>query len=67
MDTIDENVMDTAMSWLFKIAQEHGLRYVHTVTIELNGATGKADMTIKGFPGNDVSLCNEQTVIVGLP
>lgn len=65
MDTISMGTMFVAMEWLDTATK--GLRYVHTVTIELNGATGKADMIVKGFPDNDVSLCNEQTVIVGLP
>jgi hypothetical protein len=65
MDTITTKIMEEAAHWLPTATKT--MRYVHTVTIELNGATGKADMIVKGFPGNDVSLYNEQTVIVGLP
>lgn len=62
MNTIDYNVLaDAAVA-----VEAMDLRYVHTVTIELNGATGGADLIVKGFDSNDVSLYNERTIKVRL-
>lgn len=57
MDTIDSSVLDAAAIVLPSL----GFRYVCTVTIELNGQHGGADMIVTGFDSNDVSLYNERT------
>lgn len=67
MDTIDLALLTDVVDEVLAVASENRLRYVHTVTVELNGATGGADVIVKGFTGNDVSLCNERTFKVALP
>ena len=62
MDTIDSSVMAAATIAVEDLATQHDLRYVHTVTVSLNGAHGGADLTIVGFVGADVSTYNEVTI-----
>lgn len=62
MDTIDNSVMERAAAEVQRLAADHNLMYVHTVTIVLNGAHGGADVIVKGFEGNDVSAYNERRV-----
>jgi len=52
MDTISKTIMQQA-------AQEvelagHGLPFIHTVTIMLNGATGGAEVIIHGFTSDQL-------------
>ena len=42
------------------------LHIVSSGTVELNGATGGVDITVRGFDSNDVSLYNERTIKVAL-
>lgn len=58
MNTIDSRVMEAAAL----AVEASGMRYLTTVTIELDGATGGAVLTLTGFDSNDVSQCNERTV-----
>ena len=46
MDTIGFNTMLKATDELLHTIAEHSLGAVHTVTIELNGQHGGADLTI---------------------
>jgi hypothetical protein len=66
MDTITPSVLQDAATRLYAVTEFARFKYVHTVTITLNGEHGGADLTIKGFTGNDVSLYNEQTITVPL-
>jgi flagellar motor protein MotB len=61
MDTITGNVMFAAAEHV--IQAQHGIPYIHTVIVTLNGATGNADVTITGFTSDvlDEELTIERT------
>jgi hypothetical protein len=62
MDTIDSSVMAAATIAVEDILSEGTFKYVHTVYIVLNGEHGGADLIVRGFKSNDVSLYNERTI-----
>ena len=49
MDTIDGNVMQAAAEQVVQMLNDPSTDVIHTVTIELNGQHGGADVFIEGY------------------
>ena len=64
IDTIDYNVMQAAAEALHEYQRTGGMQHVYTVSIELNGAHGGADLTIHGFTGTDVLMSHNVVKLV---
>jgi hypothetical protein len=64
MNTIDYNVLVAAAEVVHEYQKAGGMSLVFSVTIELNGSHGGADVRVLGATGTDVQRFNMVTLVL---